>query len=47
MGNEEHDLALKGRLDLNVDDPNAEARAIVGPRTMIVEPVKLPNDAHV
>lgn len=47
VGNGEHELELKGRLDVNVDDSNAEARAIVGPRTMIVEPVKLPNDAEI
>lgn len=47
VGNGEHDLELMGRLDVNVDDSNAEARAIVGPRTMIVEPVKLPNDAEI
>lgn len=45
VGNGNHTLEFKGRLDVNVDDPNAEAKAIVGPRTLIVEPVKLANHA--
>lgn len=45
VGNREHSLEFKGRLDVEVDDARAEAKAIVGPRTLIVEPVKLANHA--
>lgn len=42
-----HDVALKGRLEVYADDNNAQAKAVVGPRTFIGVPAKLANDATV
>lgn len=47
VGNGTHNLEVIGRLDVLVDDPSAEAKAIVGPRTLIVESMKLANHAEV
>lgn len=44
VGNGEHTLEFKGRLDVNTENAG-NTKAVVGPRTLIVEPVKLANDA--
>lgn len=41
-----HDLVVKAQLDVNVNGMG-EAHALVGKRTLHVEPIQLPNDAEV
>lgn len=40
-----HSVELKGRLEVYADDKNAQAKAVIGPRTLIGVPAKLANDA--
>lgn len=40
-----HSVELKGRLEVYVDDSKAQAKAVVGPRTLVGVPAKLANDA--
>lgn len=44
FGNTTHTVSLQGQVELEVED-DGEAAALVGPRTMFVQPVKMPNDA--
>ena len=42
-----HTVELKGRLEVYADDNKAQAKAVVGPRTLLGVPAKLANDASI
>lgn len=42
-----HSVELKGRLEVYADDNKAQAKAVVGPRTLLGVPAKLANDASI
>lgn len=46
-GNGVHEIAVKAQLEghAEAEDGSARAKALIGKRTLIVEPVKLPHDA--
>lgn len=46
LGSGTHNIDLKARLDVYADE-SSSAKALIGPRTLVVEPVKLSPDATI